>query len=190
MPGCGRGYDVVLLSRYGFDTWGLEITQKAVEAAERYADQESAIGEPQIQENSGIIHFTVGDFFAQDWNPDIPETFDLIYNYTFLCAIHPSLRAKWARRMSHLLTRSGILVCLEFPLYKPLDAAGPPIGLKGVYFDLLVGGGDGQLHKLESQRRGNCLIAGTFEGNCISSPQSRMRLGRIQICLVYGMKSE
>jgi hypothetical protein len=44
--------------------------------------------------------------------------------------------------MQSLLAPSGILVRLEFPPYKNLEAEGPPWGLKGVYCNLLVEGGD------------------------------------------------
>ena len=49
--------------------------------------------------------------------------------------------------MAQLLKPTGILVCLEFPLYKDLDAQGPPWGLKGVYWDLLAQDGDGILQE-------------------------------------------
>jgi len=65
----------------------------------------------------------------------------------FLCALPPELRKAWARRMPELLKPTGILVCLEFPLYKNLDAPGPPWGLRGVYWNLLAQGGDGILSK-------------------------------------------
>lgn len=45
--------------------------------------------------------------------------------------------------MGELLRRDGYLVCLEFPLYKDPMLPGPPWGLQGVYWDLLVRGGDG-----------------------------------------------
>lgn len=45
--------------------------------------------------------------------------------------------------MSELLAPTGMLVCLEFPLYKDLKLPGPPWGLEGVYWDLLVEGGNG-----------------------------------------------
>ena len=74
----------------------------------------------------------------------IPDTEQCdLRNQQFLCAIHPSLRQKWAERMSHLLHPGGLLVCLEFPMYKDPSLLGPPWGLKGVHWDLLARGGDG-----------------------------------------------
>lgn len=64
-------------------------------------------------------------------------------NEQFLCALHPSLRQNWAERMSHLLHPGGLLICLEFPMYKDPSLPGPPWGLKGVHWDLLARGGDG-----------------------------------------------
>lgn len=83
----------------------------------------------------------LGDFFNTESHDG--EKFDLIYDYTFLCALLPSMRVDCARRVSELLAPGGILVCLEFPLYKDVDAQGPPWGLKGVYWDLLAEGGNG-----------------------------------------------
>lgn len=55
------------------------------------------------------------------------------------------MRESWAARMKQLLAPKGVLVCLEFPLHKPLDAQGPPWGLSGVYWDLLAEGGNGMM---------------------------------------------
>jgi len=45
--------------------------------------------------------------------------------------------------MAELLKPGGLLICLEFPLWKDLNLPGPPWGLQGVYWDLLACGGDG-----------------------------------------------
>jgi methyl halide transferase len=49
--------------------------------------------------------------------------------------------------MHELLSPDGVLICLEFPLYKGLTLPGPPWGLKGVYWNLLAVGGDGIIHE-------------------------------------------
>jgi hypothetical protein len=53
------------------------------------------------------------------------------------------MRRPWADRMAELLTPGGLLICLEFPLWKDVRLPGPPWGLKGVYWDLLACGGNG-----------------------------------------------
>ncbi|CAI7573229.1 unnamed protein product [Penicillium manginii] len=40
IPGCGKGYDVVMLALHGFNATGLEISAKGVATAERYAREE------------------------------------------------------------------------------------------------------------------------------------------------------
>jgi hypothetical protein len=46
--------------------------------------------------------------------------------------------------MRELLASNGVLVCLEFPLFKEPDEPGPPWPLQGIYWQLLAeGGADG-----------------------------------------------
>ena len=51
--------------------------------------------------------------------------YDFIYDYTFLCALHPSVRNNWATKMSQLVRADGVLLTLIFPI-KELDDQGPP----------------------------------------------------------------
>ncbi|KAH7119371.1 S-adenosyl-L-methionine-dependent methyltransferase [Dactylonectria estremocensis] len=155
VPGCGKGYDVVALALHGFDAYGLEVSDKGAVTARQYAASELA--EPSEYNyhdldtwptgDAGGVTIVAGDFFQKGWEPHGLKGFDLIYDYTFLCALHPSLRQAWARRMHELLSPGGVLICLEFPLYKELTLLGPPWGLKGVYWNLLVVGGDGIIDK-------------------------------------------
>ncbi|KAL6230519.1 hypothetical protein BDW75DRAFT_222541 [Aspergillus navahoensis] len=152
VPGCGRGYDAVMLALHGFDVYGLDVSEKGVISAREYAETELAKPQAynfgsacrpaeQTGQEKGQVTFIQGDFFKSDWEVGIQ--FDLIYDYTFLCALHPSMRPSWASRMADLLSTTGMLVCLEFPLYKDPTLPGPPWGLNGVYWNLLVEGGTG-----------------------------------------------
>lgn len=55
----------------------------------------------------------------------------------FLCAQRPEKRPEWALRMSQLLSRNpgAALICLEYPLYKPPLAGGPPFGLSSEMYE-------------------------------------------------------
>ncbi|KAL4790419.1 S-adenosyl-L-methionine-dependent methyltransferase [Aspergillus venezuelensis] len=129
-------------------------------SAYNYADVEYG---PEAQfalvagSSEGTARFVQGDFFEEDWleethmgmgsgsgigrcNAENAGKFDLIYDYTFLCALHPSRRHDWAERMADLLRPGGFLVCLEFPMYKDPKAPGPPWGVNGVHLELLAGG--------------------------------------------------
>lgn len=133
VPGCGRGYDVLLLASLGYDCYGLDASQTAIDAAakhrnesqndDRYSPYDSKVG-------SGESKFLVRDFFKDDF---LEQTnggqFDVIFDYTFLCALPPEMRPSWAKRMSELLASDGHLICLEWPLGKPPTDGGPPHGL-------------------------------------------------------------
>lgn len=111
----------------------------------------------------GKIQFIVGDFFHEDFlaaitttttthgdsndsnstsNDTVPPTtdekFDLIFDYTFLCALPRELRPTWAKRMSELLAPDGFLICLEWPLQKSPKEGGPPHGLSAELYEELL----------------------------------------------------
>ncbi|KAL1849438.1 hypothetical protein Daus18300_013262 [Diaporthe australafricana] len=147
VPACGRGYDAVLLAKvFGYDVVGLEIAPSALGAAKKYLNSvQEVLDLPDEQQRShpdkamrfwienqsaspGRVDWLSGDFFSDEWLADAGvEQFDLIFDYTFFCAIPPSARPKWAARMQQLLARpNGRLVCLEFPTGKHPSTGGPP----------------------------------------------------------------
>lgn len=158
-----------MLALNGIEAWGLEVSQKAVDTAN--ANTKSQLAEPSSDNfggkgerpsKSAPAKVILGDFFQRDWESQIDaafEGFDIIYDYTvspvlsclthivnriqFLCALLPSMRHEWAQRMSQLLSPTGKLICLEFPMWKPLTAPGPPWGLNGVHWNILAEGGTG-----------------------------------------------
>ncbi|KAI7207470.1 hypothetical protein KC333_g9421 [Hortaea werneckii] len=185
VPGCGRGYDVLLLAAYGYDAYGLDTSTLAIQGAQELAqspDRETKY--PSINPSGtgpGTATFLEADFFSDDFlahthppsptntqNPttaagpephsseDQPKTFDLIYDYTFLCALPPALRPAWSKRMSQLLSPlGGILICLEFPLKKPPSSGGPPHGLtRELYEQLLNRPGKGVEYTSPSSEEG------------------------------------
>ncbi|KAI0376135.1 S-adenosyl-L-methionine-dependent methyltransferase [Hypomontagnella monticulosa] len=187
VPGCGKGYDVVMLALHGFDVYGIEVSHKAVETAEAYAAAElrkpSAYNfsseDSRSPNNAGNVKFIEGDFFKADWEKMVAadrfQGFDLIYDYTFLCALPPDMRKDWARRMGELLSPTGTLVCLEFPLYKDLKALGPPWGLKGVHWNILAEGGNGIIHEESEENTGK--LQGQFERVAYFQPTRTHEIG-------------
>lgn len=131
VPGCGRGYDVALLASPTRHVTGLELIHDAVSTARAYVNSKAP-------EMAGQWDIQQGDFFEHC--PQ--ERYDLIYDHTFLCALHPGARLKWASRMAELLLSGGVLVTQMWPLHpdtSPLDlSVGPPFALsKRVYSELL-----------------------------------------------------
>ncbi|KAI9699645.1 MAG: hypothetical protein M1836_002679 [Candelina mexicana] len=134
VPGCGKGYDVLLLASFGYDAYGLEVSASAVKMAEEVAKEKEKDYEVRDEGvGRGAVRYIVGDFFRDEWlrELDIGANFELIYDYTFLCALPLRMRPAWALRMSQLLAPSpkSNLICLEFPTYKAPSTGGPPFGL-------------------------------------------------------------
>ncbi|KAI1336727.1 Thiopurine S-methyltransferase family protein [Xylariaceae sp. FL0016] len=129
VPGCGRGHDVLLLASLGYDTVGLDLSTKATEEAKQHAAKTRASGhntsEPGVEASTTFLS---GDFFDDDWREvqGVSKRFDLIFDYTFFCALQPSERPAWANRMQQLLAPGGRLVCLEWPTEKDPSEPGPP----------------------------------------------------------------
>jgi methyl halide transferase len=98
VPGCGRGWDVLLLAAYGFRAIGLDTSELAIEQAKKLhkavASGEARMDEEYaaaLQPRNGVaslaeddaITWTTGDFFKDDWLREArSEKFDLIFDYT------------------------------------------------------------------------------------------------------------
>jgi hypothetical protein len=90
VPGCGKGYDCLLLASYGYDAYGLEVSSHAVREAENWkVDHEKDYEVKDETLGRGQVKFVGGDFFAEDWLKNIfglenqdQGGFDLVYDYT------------------------------------------------------------------------------------------------------------
>lgn len=119
VPGCGRGYDVTALAHRDRVVLGLDIAERAIEAAKQRLDQ---LPESQCSAKESAI-FSTDSFF--DLDTTVPEyQFDFIYDYTFLCALEPDIRTDWAKKMSELVKPGGELLTLIFPIGDKVG--GPP----------------------------------------------------------------
>lgn len=131
VPGCGAGYDVLTLASPERSVLGLEIAPTAIE---RFDGLRTSAGVPA--ERASVSQ---ADFFT--FVPGAP--FDLVWDYTFLCAINPERRSAWAKQMSTVLRPGGELLTLIFPVtgFEP-DASnvgvGPPYPLSPSYVERLV----------------------------------------------------
>ncbi len=120
VPGCGRGYDVTALATPDRYVLGLDIAEKAVEAAKERRDSLS-VEECASKANAD---FQTTSFFDIDVSDPVNK-FDFIYDYTFLCALDPTVRMTWAEQMSKLTKPNGELLTLIYPI-RPADTLGPP----------------------------------------------------------------
>lgn len=126
IPGCGRGYDVELLSRSGlYDmVYGMDISDTATNVAKDYLSSVS----PPLPSNYDVISANFFEYDAAD--------FDMIYDYTFFCAIPLDKRLSWANQMARLIRPGGILITVIFPIVE--KEGGPPFAVSfDVYKDFL-----------------------------------------------------
>lgn len=80
-----------MLALNGFETWGLEISQRAVDTANSNVTSQLVnpsiynFGNGEMPLKSAPAHVILGDFFERDWESQIGPTFegfDVIYDYT------------------------------------------------------------------------------------------------------------
>lgn len=70
-----------MLAEHGFDSYGIDLSQTAIEAAEKHAslhlDPQSSVAKH--------VHFVKADFFQNNWIHGLSiegGQFDLVYDYT------------------------------------------------------------------------------------------------------------
>uniref|UniRef100_A0A1J3EFZ6 Putative thiol methyltransferase 2 n=1 Tax=Noccaea caerulescens TaxID=107243 RepID=A0A1J3EFZ6_NOCCA len=113
IPGCGTGYDVVVMASPDRHVVGLDISKTSVERSTKMFSS---------LPNSKHFTFLKEDFFT--WDPT--EKFDLIFDYNFFCAFEPKVRPLWAKRMHELLNPGGELITLMSPVTLDGRFGGPP----------------------------------------------------------------
>jgi hypothetical protein len=114
VPGAGSGYDVLTLASADRSVVGLDLAPVAKVRFEELA---------QHHPHRDQVDFVVGDAFA--YTPTRP--FDLVWDYTFLCALPPNLRPQWLAMVDRVLHPKGQLAALIFPVVPGADPEdGPP----------------------------------------------------------------
>ncbi|GBE79312.1 S-adenosyl-L-methionine-dependent methyltransferase [Sparassis latifolia] len=132
IPGCGRGYDAMLIAtNLGLDTLAVDISPTAVAAAK-------AAVEGSNLPSSVKVTIELDDFFALA--SSAPKQFDLVYDYTFFVAILPSQRDDWGRTMSSIVKPGGYLITLVFPIDPPQEV-GPPFYVRPEHYVGPLGAG-------------------------------------------------
>uniref|UniRef100_A0A1D1XSJ7 Putative thiol methyltransferase 2 n=1 Tax=Anthurium amnicola TaxID=1678845 RepID=A0A1D1XSJ7_9ARAE len=103
VPGCGSGHDVVAMACPERYVVGLDISESAINKA---CELTSTLP------NKHCFSFLAEDFFT--WRPT--ELFDLVFDYTFFCAIDPCMRSAWANKICDILRPDGELITLMYPI--------------------------------------------------------------------------
>lgn len=127
VPGTGSGHDAFALATMpGIKTVvGLDIVPQAIQAAKGLLALHPKNDQVDIQ------------LIAEDFFQHAPtQLYDVILDHTFLCALPPSQRQEWARKISSLTLQGGALITYMFPLGN--HSGGPPFALSTrIYYDLL-----------------------------------------------------
>uniref|UniRef100_A0A383VW04 Methyltransferase domain-containing protein n=1 Tax=Tetradesmus obliquus TaxID=3088 RepID=A0A383VW04_TETOB len=111
VPGCGRGYDVFAFAQAGAaPAVGLDLSPEAVAAAAAERDSQLAHS-PEVAARAELV---AGSFFEYVHASGRP--FDVGFDYTFLCALHPDMRKDWAAGWARLLAPGAELVTIIFPV--------------------------------------------------------------------------
>ena len=137
VPGCGRGYDLAAFVQAGAaEAVGLEISPSACDAAREYLA--GALGDTG---RGGRASVELRNFFEEDsFALENLGQFDLVYDYTFFCAIHPSLRDDWASGMARAVRPGGRLVALIFPVDPSRGRdVGPPYAVEAADYEGRLG---------------------------------------------------
>ena len=91
VPGCGKGYDVLVLASFGYDTFGIEVSETAVKRChEEQGSNSHKYPARNESDGAGDATFLVGDFFATEWMRSVKGDgkVDLIYDYTVRSSTH------------------------------------------------------------------------------------------------------
>jgi len=119
IPGAGYGYEAMYFFELGFTNIHI------IDIAEL----------PLKQIKTKIPEFPDAQLIVADFFNLEQTDFDLVLEQTFFCALNPSLRTDYARKMYDLLKKGGTLSGLFFDF--PLTKNGPPFGgSKKEYHDL------------------------------------------------------
>jgi methyl halide transferase len=110
VPGAGRAHDALALAEAG---WRVTAVDFVSELAEEVSAALAPLG---------------GEFVACDALAFEGEPYELVWEHTFLCAIHPEQRAAWGAMMRRNLAPNGRIAAIIFPANKPAENGGPPYG--------------------------------------------------------------
>jgi len=116
VPGCGTGYEAGHLDARGWDATGLDFSAAAIDAARN-----------ALPDFRGRL--LCADFFA--FEPG--ETFDLIYERAFLCALPRPFWPDYAPRVADLLAPGAYLAGYFFIDEQALK--GPPFGISAALLE-------------------------------------------------------
>ena len=101
IPGCGKGYDAIYFASLGHNVFAVDFSSEAT----KYLKNKN------IYKNLHILNV---DFFKISKN--YYNYFDIILEYTFFCAIDPSLRQEYSLICHKILKQNGQFIGIILPV--------------------------------------------------------------------------
>ena len=111
--GCGKGHDVLLFARHGFEALGVDFAPSAVELGTRAAE-EAGLADRARFEQADIFELPAR----------YPAHFDYVLERACYCAIDPADRARYVETVAALLKPGGRIIAQFF--LGPQTRPGPP----------------------------------------------------------------
>jgi SAM-dependent methyltransferase len=113
VPGCGRGHDLAAFAELGMQVTGFDISPTAVAQARANLARADAAAKVLCRDVLGLL-------------PEFERAFDLVYDYTCLCALPPRQRADYAQVVAGILAPGGHLLALVYPMRADRAGEGGP----------------------------------------------------------------
>lgn len=112
VPGAGKGHDAAEWAKRGYETVAVDFAQSAFESLSRYAE---------MYHNLSIMKMDIFDL-----SPRSTELFDIVFEYTCFCAIHPGRRDEYFEIWHKMIKPNGVVIALFFPIIPHTNLDGPP----------------------------------------------------------------
>lgn len=118
IPGCGTGYEVRAFAERGHEVLAIDFSDAALDAARR-----------ELGKLANLVR--KDDFFSLQEN-----SFDVVYERAFLCALPRRTWPNWGRRIAQLVRPGGELAGF---FYIDDNERGPPFGIRHHALHALLG---------------------------------------------------
>jgi len=114
--GAGNGYDPINFAKYGHKVTAVDFSKRAVDNLSK-----TSLAMDLKIDIRYMDLFKLGELFS--------AYFDVVIEYTCLCAIDPDRRAEFCKVVHKILKQKGEFISLLFPINKEDNREGPPFGI-------------------------------------------------------------
>jgi SAM-dependent methyltransferase len=121
VPGAGSGHDAFAYARAGRATVAVDVAATATAACRAAVERDPVLAALAARGSLTVLN---AEFFALADDPLHAGRYGVVHDYTFMCALPPAARPRWAAAVARLLAPGGHLVAVLFPV--PARSSGGP----------------------------------------------------------------